>query len=553
MNQFVVDHLWQSTFFALLAWPVALALKNHRASLRFCVWFSASLKFLIPFPLVAALGRSLRWDTAPTLPAMSQWSDVVWTLAMPTSVLPAASDMSAVAPTGVHLGSILWSIWACGMALLLARWTFQWRQLRAAVRGASPASIEAPIPIVLTSSPFGPGLVGVFHPVLLLPAGIMARLSPKQISLLVAHELCHWRRWDNLTGAIQMLVQALFWFHPFVWWIGSQLLAERERACDECVVESVSEPMTYAESILEVCRFHTRPPLPFASGVSGGNLKRRVERIMRNAISARLGRIGKTLLIAAATVSLLLPLLYGLLVPHGATAQTQPTTPTNQSNEEITQKHAEQAQPRTAIPYDPSRFDKFVGNYQHEKAPNMFFTLTREGEHFYSRLTGQPNVEIFPESDTKFFVKVVPAQLSFNLDTSGNVIGLVLHQNGREQLFRRVDASVAKEAESEIQRRIAENKPDMERQALLRREIDAEQKGTPDLEIMSPSLKSVADKQWSVIQDANRRLGKFLSLEFLHVDQRGWDVYEATYEHGHSVWSVGPLTADHKLMGIFMR
>jgi hypothetical protein len=52
--------------------------------------------------------------------------------------------------------------------------------------------------------------------------------------------------------------------------------------------------------------------------------------------------------------------------------------------------------------------------------------------------------------------------------------------------------------------------------------------------------------------DTNRQLGKFLSLEFLHVDQRGWDIYEAKYEHGHGIWSVGPLTADHKLMGIFL-
>jgi bla regulator protein blaR1 len=193
----------------LLAWLATLALKNHRANLRFCV--CASLKFLIPFPLVDALGRSLHWDAVPTLPATSQWSEVVWTLAMPApGVLSVASDARAVTSSAVHLGSLLWLIWAGGSALLLARWTFQWRQLRAAVRDASPASIEAPIPVVLTSSLFGPGLIGVFRPVLLLPAGITAHLSPPQISLLVIHELCHWRRKDNLTGAIQMLVQAHF-------------------------------------------------------------------------------------------------------------------------------------------------------------------------------------------------------------------------------------------------------------------------------------------------------------------------------------------------------
>jgi len=217
------------------------------------------------------------------------------------------------------------------------------------------------------------------------------------------------------------------------------------------------------------------------------------------------------------------------LMPLTVTAQTQPVI-SAPSDEDIAQKRTEQSRPRTAIPYDPSHFDKFVGNYQHEQFLSMFFTITREGEHFYSRLTGQPKVENFPENDTKFFAKICPAQLSFNLDTNGNVSGLVLHQNGREQLFKRVDASVAKDAELEIQRRIDENKPDMERQTLLRREIQADQNGVPDLEIMSPSLKSAADQQWPAIQDTNRRLGKFLSLEFLHVDQRGWDIYHAKYE-----------------------
>jgi len=270
---------------------------------------------------------------------------------------------------------------------------------------------------------------------------------------------------------------------------------------------------------------------------------------MRNIVSARLGRTGKTLLRAAAVISISSPILYGVLMPPKVTAQTPPIA-SAPSDEETAQKRAEQSRPRTAIPYDPTQFDKFVGSYQHERASGMFFTITREGDHFYTRLTGQRNVEIFPESDTKFFAKIVPAQLSFNLDAGGNVTGVVLHQNGREQLFKRVDASVVKEAESEIQRRIDENKPDMERQALLRREIEAEQKGTPDLEIMSPSLKSAADQQWPTIQDTNRRLGKFLSLEFLHVDQRGWDIYHAKYEHGYGIWSVGPLTADHKLSGI---
>jgi len=61
-------------------------------------------------------------------------------------------------------------------------------------------------------------------PVLLLPEGIADRLTPSQLQAVIAHELCHVRRHDNLTAAIHMLVQSIFWFHPLMWWIGARLV-----------------------------------------------------------------------------------------------------------------------------------------------------------------------------------------------------------------------------------------------------------------------------------------------------------------------------------------
>jgi uncharacterized protein (TIGR03435 family) len=106
-------------------------------------------------------------------------------------------------------------------------------------------------------------------------------------------------------------------------------------------------------------------------------------------------------------------------------------------------------------------------------------------------------------------------------------------------------------AQAALQKRITEGKSDPERETLLRRDIAAQQKGQPDLQIMSPDLIAAAKQQWPQIQQWNQRIGKFKSLMFLHVSQRGWDVYDATYEHGHMIVSVGPLTPDHKLQGIF--
>jgi beta-lactamase regulating signal transducer with metallopeptidase domain len=91
--------------------------------------------------------------------------------------------------------------------------------------------------IVLASdASMGPGVFGWFTPRLLWPLGISDHLDDSQIEAILAHELSHIGRYDNLIAAAQMGVQALFWFHPLVWWIEARLIEERERAFDEEVL-----------------------------------------------------------------------------------------------------------------------------------------------------------------------------------------------------------------------------------------------------------------------------------------------------------------------------
>ena len=99
-----------------------------------------------------------------------------------------------------------------------------------------------------------PGVFGVFRPVLVLPGDIFDSLTPGQLQAVIEHELCHVRHRDNLTAAIHMFVETVFWFHPLVWWVGKRLVEERERACDEEVLQLGSEPRVYAEGILKICK-----------------------------------------------------------------------------------------------------------------------------------------------------------------------------------------------------------------------------------------------------------------------------------------------------------
>ncbi len=84
---------------------------------------------------------------------------------------------------------------------------------------------------------------------------------------------------------------------------------------------------------------------------------------------------------------------------------------------------------RAEIDLDAAILEPYVGEYA--LAPEFIITITVEEDLIYAQATGQQKFRIYPESDTRFFFKVVDAQISFDLDDAGAVTGLVLYQNGR--------------------------------------------------------------------------------------------------------------------------
>jgi len=72
-------------------------------------------------------------------------------------------------------------------------------------------------------------------------------------------------------------------------------------------------------------------------------------------------------------------------------------------------------------------------------APNFNITIRADGTALFAQATGQSEFEIFPKSETKFFYKVVDAQIEFFKDENGKVNRLVLYQNGREMPAKKVE------------------------------------------------------------------------------------------------------------------
>jgi bla regulator protein BlaR1 len=311
----VVNHLWQSTAVVAMAWLLALALRKNNARVRYWVWMTASVKFLVPFSVLIAAGERIgslfaaQLAVKPSLVGMVQQIEQPFP---PTEFIEAMSP-AAVAHRADWLPLVLAIAWICGTLLVASRWIRSWLLVRAVLRNASPLAMQENVAAFSTDARIEPGVFGVVRPVLLLPKGVLNRLSGEQLDAIVAHEMCHVRRRDNLTFAIHMVVEALFWFHPAVWWIQARLIEERECACDEAVMQAGNLAEAYAEGVLAVCRVCVESPLGCAAGVTGSDLKKRIVRIMSGGSARKLDKTRKLLLSSACFIFLMLPLALGLL------------------------------------------------------------------------------------------------------------------------------------------------------------------------------------------------------------------------------------------------
>jgi bla regulator protein BlaR1 len=332
----VANHLWQTTVFAAVAALLALALRQNHARTRHWIWMAASLKFLVPFSAIIAFGGWFGGPLAPRvasprIPVLAE--QMAQPFALPDTAFPVPA-----APTrrSNPLPGAIVAIWFSGLAAIMVRWQLKWRRVARIVDASATLSegreLESlcrvqgggapPLRLVASAAKLEPGVFGIFRQVIWLPNGIGNYLSDTQLDAILTHELCHVRRRDNLLAAIHMVVEAMFWFHPLVWWLGARLEEERERACDEEVLRLGGDPQAYAEGVLTVCEFYLTSPLACAAGVTGAHLRKRVEGIMSNRFVCGLSFGKKALLAGAGLLVIAGPIAVGLMVPPRSRAQS---------------------------------------------------------------------------------------------------------------------------------------------------------------------------------------------------------------------------------------
>jgi bla regulator protein blaR1 len=383
----LANHLWQSTLFAAAAALLALTLRQNQARTRYWIWMAASLKFLVPFAPLLVIGKQLSWLRGGSAAQAGAYL-MIEELGQPFARPMAMPVGQAMVPIHASVSSSLFPaalllFWLTGFVAVIAIWFVRWRRICAAICESTPlpdgpefealrrleraAGVPERLRILSSPTMLEPGVFGIIRPVLLWPERISERLTRDQLEAVLAHELCHVRRRDNLAAALHMLVEALFWFYPPVWWMGARLIDERERACDEQVLEFGSRREVYAESILKVCEFCVGSPLACVAGVTGSDLKKRMVHIMSEHMGRKLDFSRKLLITTAAVLAFAVPVTVGLFSATPSRAQTSDDSATTQTFQSFSIKPSQNSNPEPMYEGSGMHMTKMMLN------PNEFF------------------------------------------------------------------------------------------------------------------------------------------------------------------------------------
>lgn len=292
LTQALLDSLWQDALLALLATLLLGAFGRSSAALKHAV----GMLFLLA---MAAL---------PLATLVSLMSAGSVTVSSGLAALgPHGSSTFGLLSPGVHLFTApqwlpwLWFIGVIVMLLRLIGGGWMVRQLdRQAFTALEPAwqaradalrhamGIRRDVAVRLLQGVGLPCSARAWRPVIWLPISMLTQLAPDHIEALLAHELAHVRRLDWIWNGMQRVIEALFFYHPGVWWLSRRIRQEREHACDDLAVAACGDAIVLAEALASLEKLRM-PAHIFALSAHGGSLMKRVTRLMFPHKPTRLG------------------------------------------------------------------------------------------------------------------------------------------------------------------------------------------------------------------------------------------------------------------------
>jgi len=311
----ILDVSWQAAVLVLLIMAVQWLLRDRlSARFRHALWGLLFVRLALPrsvpspFSVYSLVRETLslfgaRW-AVPSIPEFGFPAQP-----LPVEELAAAAPPYALPFSWWQVGA---SIWLMGVLCVIGVALLQGRRLRKRVRKehrlASSSVLDlleeckqrmrvsARIDVLESPHVDGPALLGFLRPRLLLPHALLDSASRDELRYVFLHELAHLKRRDIFTGWLAYVLMAVHWFNPVLRWARRRYAADRELACDACVLSALErdERCAYGHAILDQYeRSRSSAWSPGLAGVLDGNtnIERRITMINRFKTPSRVGTL----------------------------------------------------------------------------------------------------------------------------------------------------------------------------------------------------------------------------------------------------------------------
>ena len=249
----VINSLPEGLLITLFAWAVLRILPKQNSRTRFAVWFLALLAVvgiacLGGITFTRLHGRIFGASSLTSVGSSTINLPAHWALYLLFAWLVAAGVATARLAAGIlHLWQLRQSCTKVNAGELDPSIQKTLEELN-----LTRSLAVRPVTLATSERLRVPAALGLWKPMIVLPAWTLGELPVSDLSIILRHEFAHLRRWDDWTNLVQKMVRALFFFHPAVWWIESRLSVEREMACDEVVVAETDNPMGYASCLVSL-------------------------------------------------------------------------------------------------------------------------------------------------------------------------------------------------------------------------------------------------------------------------------------------------------------
>lgn len=267
----IIHSLWIGGFIFILSWLLLYSVKNNKANTRYLISLSSLFIFFIAVIFAFTYIYKNQSTQYELNLSVNENLKVISTNLLDVTKISTFTEKFSFASIKNYINKnipLLVLIWLLGLLFFFFRFmgnlaytylirskstncnNHDWDQWVNKIK--KQAGIKKPISIKENSWISTPMLIGFFKPVILMPLGISNGLTLQQVEAILYHEIAHIYRSDYLINLLQTFIEVVFFYHPLVWWLSSNIRCERENSCDDFAIKHTTNVLDYAKALTKL-------------------------------------------------------------------------------------------------------------------------------------------------------------------------------------------------------------------------------------------------------------------------------------------------------------